>query len=38
MVCARFSVSDVDATLSYACHIHPVLDRLGVTLIYGGLA
>jgi hypothetical protein len=30
--------SDHDPNIAYACHIHPVLDRLGVTLMYGGLA
>ena len=30
--------SDHDPSIAYACHIHPVLDRLGVTLMYGGLA
>jgi hypothetical protein len=30
--------SDHDPTVAYACHIHPVLDRLGVTLMCGGLA
>jgi hypothetical protein len=30
--------SDHDPNLAYACHIHPVLDRLGVTLMYGGMA
>jgi len=30
--------SDHDSNVAYACHIHPVLDRLGVTLMYGGLA
>ncbi len=30
--------SDHDPNIAYACHIHPVLDRLGVTLIYGDMA
>lgn len=30
--------SDRDPNIAYACHIHPVLDRLGVTLMYGGMA
>jgi hypothetical protein len=30
--------SDHDPNIAYACHIHPVLDRLGVTLMYGGMA
>jgi len=30
--------NDVDPAIAYACHIHPVLDRLGVTLMSGGLS
>ncbi len=30
--------SDTDANVAYACHIHPVLDRLKVTMMAGGLA
>lgn len=30
--------SDRDLRVAYACHIHPVLDRLDVTLMCGGLA
>jgi hypothetical protein len=30
--------SDHDPNIAYACHIHPVLNRLGVTLMYGGMA
>ncbi|HEU5323999.1 MAG TPA: hypothetical protein VFX28_24570, partial [Methylomirabilota bacterium] len=29
--------SDAEPDVGYACHIHPVLDRLGVTLLGGGL-
>jgi len=28
---------DSDANIAYACHIHPVLDRLRVTMMAGGL-
>ena len=30
--------SERDPTLAYACHLHPVLDRLKVTMLDGGLA
>jgi len=30
--------SERDPGLAYACHLHPVLDRLGITMLMGGLA
>jgi hypothetical protein len=30
--------NDRNPAIAYACHIHPVLDRLGVTMLNGGLA